>query len=313
MAYSTLTLDRLSSEHREALAWFAERTGEEIPWPGPLESGLHLVNRAKGIHKPVGWRYALSVRETLSAQYDDMEPEAIPGGGWRYEYFQEGNDPARRDHEYTNRALVACMEDGVPVAVLRQTQGKPNVKYHVLGLARVRGWADGWFSLEGIPQDGGVDLSTSIPPEEGDQEPFSPDSITDARQRTYRTIVQRRGQAAFRKALIEAYNGQCAITGCDVLDVLEAAHIHPYRGEQTNNPANGLLLRADLHTLFDLGLLSVRPGTFEVALVPRLRTPDSPYVSLCGTRIKVPSASELQPSKDALRWHFEHVAAIDRT
>ncbi|MDZ7808966.1 MAG: HNH endonuclease signature motif containing protein [Arhodomonas sp.] len=51
----------------------------------------------------------------------------------------------------------------------------------------------------------------------------------------------------FGETLIEAYEGRCAITGCNMLDVLEAAHIHPYRGDATNHPSNGLLLRADLH------------------------------------------------------------------
>ena len=75
-------LDLLSPEHRDALEWFHERTGEVVPWPEQLPSGLYLVNRAKGIHKPKGWRYALSVRETLSGQYDNKEPEPLPDGSW---------------------------------------------------------------------------------------------------------------------------------------------------------------------------------------------------------------------------------------
>ena len=59
----------------------------------------------------------------------------------------------------------------------------------------------------------------------------------------------------FRDALIGAYAGRCAITGCSVLDILEAAHITPYLGPDTNHVTNGLLLRADLHTLFDTCLL----------------------------------------------------------
>ncbi|PSB02402.1 hypothetical protein C7B64_13240 [Merismopedia glauca CCAP 1448/3] len=70
-------------------------------------------------------------------------------------------------------------------------------------------------------------------------------------------IKARRGQNSFRKELMKAYGGKCAITGCAVEGVLEAAHIAPYKGEHTNIVSNGLLLRTDIHTLFDLGLIKV--------------------------------------------------------
>lgn len=60
------------------------------------------------------------------------------------------------------------------------------------------------------------------------------------------------------------------VTGCSLLDIVEAAHIKPYRGPEDNDPANGLLLRADIHTLFDLLLLAVKPETLEICLHPRL-------------------------------------------
>lgn len=296
-------LMNLPAEHREALAWFADRSGQEIPWPDPLPSGLHLVNRAKGIHKPRGWRYALSVKETLSGQYDDKEPEWLPDGSFKYEYYQEGDDPAQRDAQYTNRGLIACMEDRVPVAVLRQTKGKLNVRYRVLGLALVQGWNNGWFSLESVPSNGSADNPVS--PEDADTQPFSPNSITDARERTITAIVQRRGQAEFRRALIEAYDGRCAITGCDVLDVLEAAHIHPYRGTATNKPSNGLLLRADLHTLFDLGLVAIDPHTWRIRVATDLY--GSAYAELEGNVIAAPELVSAQPSREALTWHWEHL------
>jgi putative restriction endonuclease len=56
------------------------------------------------------------------------------------------------------------------------------------------------------------------------------------------------------------------ISGCLVLQVLEAAHIRPHRGQRDNHPENGLLLRADLHTLFDLDLLGIEPSTLTVHL-----------------------------------------------
>jgi hypothetical protein len=71
------------------------------------------------------------------------------------------------------------------------------------------------------------------------------------------SIKTRRGQPAFRNSLLDAFDGTCCITGCKVDAVLEAAHIVPH-GEETNySVTNGLLLRADIHTLFDLELLSI--------------------------------------------------------
>lgn len=111
-----------------------------------------------------------------------------------------------------------------------------------------------------------------------------PTSGLDARVAVERTIKARRGRAAFRDALIEAYDGRCAMTGCAIRDVLEAAHIHPYRGEHTNHVNNGLLLRADVHTLFDLHLISIVPATMTVVIARSLRT--SEYAFLDGVMLR---------------------------
>jgi predicted restriction endonuclease len=74
---------------------------------------------------------------------------------------------------------------------------------------------------------------------------------------TLRAIKTRRGQPAFRQALLTEYKGTCCITGCKIEAVLEAAHITPHGDETNYSVFNGLLLRADVHTLFDLGLLRI--------------------------------------------------------
>ena len=78
---------------------------------------------------------------------------------------------------------------------------------------------------------------------------FDAKDTKDARKKVMRAIVLRRGQPEFRRDLIAAYEGRCAVTGCDLVDALEAAHIVPHRGTHTNVVRNGLLLRADIHTL----------------------------------------------------------------
>lgn len=88
-------------------------------------------------------------------------------------------------------------------------------------------------------------------------ETFDPANMEDGRRMIERMVTLRQGQPAFRAALMKAYNRRCAITGCNVEAVLEAAHISPYDGKKTNHVTNGLLLRADIHTLFDRGLIKV--------------------------------------------------------
>jgi putative restriction endonuclease len=136
---------------------------------------------------------------------------------------------------------------------------------------------------------------------DSDERPFDPNNIVDARERISQTIVQRRGQKAFRDSLIAAYEGRCAITGCNVLDVLEAAHIYPYQGSDTNKISNGLLLRADLHTLFDCSLIAIDPSNRKVIVAPQLLA--STYKQLHDRKLRVPKTRSQAPSKEALMRH----------
>ncbi|MVW78088.1 hypothetical protein GOQ28_04030 [Bordetella sp. 02P26C-1] len=88
---------------------------------------------------------------------------------------------------------------------------------------------------------------------------FDPTDMADGRKKIIREVVRRQGQPKFRQDLLIAYAGKCVVTGCDVAAVLEAAHIAPYLGAESNAVQNGLLLRADIHTLFDLGQLKITP------------------------------------------------------
>ena len=144
---------------------------------------------------------------------------------------------------------------------------------------------------------------TVLSPEAADEEPFDPNNEEDGRERTQRAIIKRRGQRDFRASLIDTYDEKCVITDCSILHVLEAAHIVPYRGDHTNKTSNGLLLRADLHTLFDCNLLAIDPETMKVLLAPHIK--NSEYKSWCGHRIRMPKNTEDQPNKEALRKHLE--------
>lgn len=310
------TTSNLKEDHLEALTWFEERSGEIVTWAelqSHAEDGARLVNQAKGIYKPAYTDYALSVRQTLTSPYADKEVEYRSDGSWLYPYFQENSDPSRRDSEATNRGLIRCMEDKVPVAVLIQTKPKPGVEYRVLGLARVREWLNGYFFLHGSSEVGRIPASSKLDDavwdrvvaetlanEEGS---FDATNNYDQRTRTIAEVVRRRGQAKFRKKLLEVYSGVCAVTGCDAIEALEAAHITPYLGDTTNHPQNGLLLRADIHSLFDLGLLAIDPKSLCVVLSRSLK-PTS-YGCLSGTKISSVQDPNSRPSLEALGRHLQ--------
>jgi putative restriction endonuclease len=121
----------------------------------------------------------------------------------------------------------------------------------------------------------------------------------DSRKAIERQIRARRGQPQFRKALLARYADACAITGCTLVDILEAAHIQPARDDNDNHPSNGLLLRTDLHTLFDLHLLAIDPQRLTIHVHPRVRA--AGYDHLEGASLRIAGG---KPSEAALtdRW-----------
>lgn len=119
----------------------------------------------------------------------------------------------------------------------------------------------------------------------------------------------RLGQGAFRVLVTDAYHRRCAVTGERTLPVLEAAHIKSFK-EGPNTTSNGLLLRADLHTLFDRGLLTVTPD-YRVEVSRRIHDDygnGKEYYTLHGQPLIVlPDSLRDQPGREYLEWHNQHV------
>lgn len=122
----------------------------------------------------------------------------------------------------------------------------------------------------------------------------------DERESVNRSIRLRRGQAAFRRNLVARYGARCMVSGCELFDIVEAAHIAPYRGIADNSPVNGLLLRSDLHTLFDLDLLAVEPSSLQVQIHPLAAT--AGYSDIVGKQL---SCAPSRPSRAALQARWE--------
>ena len=123
------------------------------------------------------------------------------------------------------------------------------------------------------------------------------------------TILPRLGQGAFRVIVTDNYNRECALTHSHVLHVLDAAHIKPFSLGGTHEPSNGILLRQDVHTLFDRGYLTVTPG-YHVEISKRIKEEfdnGKEYYALHGAQIHLPESSQLRPSREHLVWHNEHI------
>lgn len=148
---------------------------------------------------------------------------------------------------------------------------------------------------------------TALTPTRAETDDGAPPSEEEASTRpadtpveVWRAILERRGQPAFRKALLAAYRGRCAITGCDAVDALEAAHITPYATEHNSAVTNGLLLRADIHTLFDLHQISIDPQTLVVRVAPALQNSYGTYEC---RPLGIPGAPYLRPDIERLATH----------
>jgi hypothetical protein len=158
--------------------------------------------------------------------------------------------------------------------------------------------ADGTLELRQVE-----DVESNV--EDAGKAAYDPASETEGKDYVNRSIALRRGGSAFRKAVLTAYDCRCCISGCTLPDVLEAAHIKPYEGASTNVIANSLLLRSDLHTLFDLLRLAIEPHTLKVKLHPELMA-HGEYAAFEGVVVSPPKSVDLSK---ALSHHWGRTAS----
>jgi putative restriction endonuclease len=132
---------------------------------------------------------------------------------------------------------------------------------------------------------------------------------TDARYGSEYLTRGRLGQGAFRVLVTDAYQRRCAVTGEKTLPVLEAAHIKPYALQGPHRVSNGLLLRSDLHKLFDLGYVTVTPD-LRLEVSQKLRTEwqnGREYYAYHGQALRMQPVDAInRPSADFLIWHNEN-------
>lgn len=124
------------------------------------------------------------------------------------------------------------------------------------------------------------------------------------------TIIQPRlGQGSFRASVLDAYGRACAVTTEHSLPALEASHIKPFSENGPHDVRNGILLRADLHRLFDQGYVTITTD-HRMEVSPALKSDFSngkTYYPLHGQPIHMPDNSVLAPAKEFIEWHNENV------
>jgi putative restriction endonuclease len=267
--------------------------------PGKMYTREHLLGILAsqdrtiftGIFKPKGWNSIL----IFATQKPAKDRTQFANRLNEYTLHWQSQTKGRKD-----RQIIEHLQDGVELLVFYREETK-----QFPGGAFVYEGQFEYVSHTGRePADFILRRSELLIPNQGliENESFNPANESDARRRIMREISVRQGQPAFRNALLKAYQGRCAISGCAVTTVLEAAHIMPYKGEHTNHVSNGLLLRADLHTLFDCDMIAISED-YRVIVAHALHGTE--YVTLEGKALQLPAIAAHRPNSDALKYRRE--------
>jgi hypothetical protein len=226
------------------------------------ESGTGLVTR-----------YAQVTYKVENKALGDSLWPYVPGNPWEFIYFLR------------NVQTIRVPKSKVVVALTYSPT------FEIAGATRVRadrlaqftaqhGTMAKWLGVAPVP---GEPAPEEPAPEESPDLDFgqAPNDDPAARQ-TYARRV-RRGQPKFRQNLLRCFNGQCVVTRTNVDAVLEASHIDPHSTSGLNHTDNGLLLRSDIHALFDDDLLRIDPDTLSVVVDASLK--DTIYWDLNGRQL----------------------------
>ena len=309
------------ANYAAAYEWFMSYDGTPFKKQGVRIPGItddFRLTAQRGIHVPAHQEYALSISVRNGSIYSEEDKPLVflPDGTWILEYSEHRNNSGNVTDTHWNAGLLKCLRDGIPVGVFIEEATNRYSRH----LAFVEDYQPdrGTFTLHG-PVTSDTEEAFASPVldliADGTQLALEYDTTVEELRRDSRTFTNvqqaiRRGQAKFRNALLDAYGGRCACTSCDVKEALQAAHIIDYRGTKSNIVTNGILLRADLHLLFDNSLITVDPDTTRI--VTSKRVANSEYDELQGRILRVPDNPSLAPNPEYLNAHFERFLQLER-
>ena len=279
---------------------FGRSTPSELTYPLARQSGIHSPSSKTMRYR--SYQYAISVHSSDLGRYPDKAPIPLGDGTWVFDYSCQDNSPTLTHQDY-NGWLLNCLEDGIPVGVMTRRKAGG---YRVWGLAFIERYnpLSGMFTLRG-PVDAATEAAGCFgiadPSTLSREDRLELGGGTEMERRFVRRLqMERREQ--FRRRLLDAYGFRCAISDANVPEALQASRMGPYRGIASQDSSSGLLLRADIHMLYDAHLLSVTPESHIVRISDRLW--DSPYRKYHGRHINLPRRTADCPNDELLELQF---------
>jgi hypothetical protein len=298
---------------RVVSAAFLRNTSEYIP-------GVDRIHPLmSGIYKPAWSEYALCIKMAPGSPYEHKDEVVfLDDGRWLMTYSPRSGGLDISD----NRALVRCLDDHVPLAVIQQVTDKTKGStYKALGLGTISGYDAGRdvFIVESADLSALTQVSAAVEDEKQRYEivlyaeltnEFRPFMQED--RVSYVASLPKRDEA-FREVLLTEYDYACAICEMkfvvDNLHEAQAAHIVPKNKNGTDDPRNGLTLCRAHHWALDAGLFTLT-ADYAIVVSPLVQRADSrkfELLSLDGRRMQIPGREVIAPHRAALEWHQGNV------
>lgn len=234
---------------------------------------------------------------------EDSDPREMPE--WQHQHVTSDSE----DKKTTDRVVIgvdARLDPPLSREILQQNRvlqsatffkNKTNTSGTIFNVAPDASVALDDFIAQQIQETGTSEIQRDLTP--------GIDSDDPTILRRSGDIATRPGAVQFRNKIRQAYENRCAVTECDVEGALQAAHILPLTREGTDNVTNGLLLRADVHLLFDLKLLAFRED-LSIAISPRIQA-TSFGQELAGYNLRLPNRDTDRPNREELRKRFSEL------
>lgn len=312
-------------EFDPAYRWFLSKEGtviEKLPMgsDAPVLSAPIKLSSQRGMHSPnykelpskgAGKKkYVLSAYSvgsyaasspSGSVAYEDADMIEHPDGTWTIEYACQTTMSGKKQTDKSNEYMMNNLSDGVPVGFM--TRGKDGYKVHGLAYVEAFNSLTGMFTLHGpvsAEAKGTYFYSWIAFDDLDEQETKILRDAADVEAEAYYVAqtMKRRHQEKFRKALLDVYDGCCAVTNVSTQDVLQAAHIDAFAKSKSHAVTNGILLRSDIHLLYDAHLLTIMPDSGRIVVSEAVH--DDIYRELNGMRIRLPRCREFQPDERLL-------------